>query len=58
MPAEKDGLPVILNGRILAWNPGSVLLNEDGRMYAIATTERGSGIETDGVLEARNDRQG
>jgi two-component system CheB/CheR fusion protein len=46
------------DGTVQVWITSTALVNEDGRKYAIATTERAEGIETDSVMETRNDRQG
>lgn len=41
---------------VQVWMTSTALVNETGQMYAIATTERAGGINTDKVMEASNDR--
>ena len=40
------------------WMTSTALVNEDGQMYAIATTERAQGLKIDRTMEAHHENQG
>jgi two-component system CheB/CheR fusion protein len=40
------------------WITSTALLNEDGQMYAIATTERAKALKVDQMMEVHNEKQG